>query len=383
MLIQSFSYNMRIKIISIVLLMGIAVDAQSQHGLKIFNNNVSPTLSEQGKAGSLLKATLVFGIEKGFSIGLGYGVWKDNPTIQYALNTGVQLRVGKAFLGNFRNGAYPNDSRSRSQFVFTFSPMLTVNLSNERYVYQEIEPFYLGTPNAVFCNYKYSITLGSTFTASPRGTYKNVSTTRNRTQQDFMLSINLKNFNFTMYDDYFPFFTTILQLGDNWDRFFTGGGFIRYRFNDRYTLHLYSEVYTGLNRANPFTAPDIISYKNKGKKWRLKNYANQNAGQEYFNSSWLIASLTYTGPQVPDHTPGIYLPNFNVLIGSSAPWTMFSQNLIHSMIKYDKKNNLKLHYFRNRSSVPGNLEAGGSTNRDLNINSLFVGGGINANISLQ
>jgi hypothetical protein len=170
-----------------------------------------------GEEGEAISRLLQHYIYTGFSVGLGYGVWKDNPTIQYALNTGVQLRIGKAFLGNFRNGAFPHDSRSSSQLVFTFSPMLTVNLANERYVFQEIEPFYLGTPNAVFCNYKYSITLGSTFTASPRGTYKNVSTIRNRTQQDFMLSINCKNFNFTVCDDYFFLFTTILQLGDNWE----------------------------------------------------------------------------------------------------------------------------------------------------------------------
>jgi hypothetical protein len=197
-----------------------------------------------------------------------------------------------------------------------------------------------------------------------------------------MLSLNVKNFNLTIYDDYFPLFTTILQLGDNWDRFFTGGGFIRYRFNERYTFHLYSEVYTGLNRANPFLAPDIISYKYKGSKWKLKNFANQNAGQEYFNSSWLVANLTYTGPQIAGNTAGATLPSFNVFIGSSAPWTMFSQNFIHSLIKYDKTNHLKLHYFRHRSSVPGNLEAGGRNSWELNFNSLFVGGGAQSNLSM-
>ena len=372
---------MKKSILAVLLLASAATHAQ--HGVKMFNNNVGPVLTSQGKAGSLFKATFIYGIRKGVSLGAGYGLWRDNPTLQYSLNTGVQLRVGKAFLGNFRNGAAPRDNRSRSQLVFTFSPMLTVNLDKERYVYQELEPFYFGTPNAVFCNYKYSVTLGSTFTTSPRGTYKNVSTLRNRTQQDFMLAVNLKNFNFTMYDDYFLQFTTIFQLGDNWDRFFTGGGFIRYRFNEHYTFHLYSEVYTGLNRANPFTAPDIISYRYKRKGWRLKNYANQNSGQEYFNSSWLIANLTYTGPQMPGNKPGVYLPNFNVFVGSSAPWTMFSQNLIHSAISYDKKNHLKLHYFRHRSSVPGNLESGGENGWDLNFYSLFVGGGANMNFIFQ
>jgi hypothetical protein len=371
------------KSIFAVLLSATASISCAQHGVKLFNNNVGPVLVSQGKAGSLFKANLIFIFPNAFSIGAGYGLWRDNPTLQYSLNTGVQLRVGKRFLGNYRNGAFPNDNRSKSQLVFSMSPMLTMNLSKERYVYQELEPFYLGTPNAVFCNYKYSVTLGTTFTTSPRGTYKNVATIRNRAQQDFMFAVNLKNFNFTMYDDYFPVLTSILQLGDNWDRFFTGGGFIRYRFNERYTFHLYSEVYTGLNRANAFTAPDIISYRYKRGRWKMKNYANQNSLQEYFNSSWLIANLTYTGPQMPAAQPGVYLPNFNVFIGSAAPWTMFSQNFIHSIIKYDKKNDLKLHYFRNRSSVPGNLEAGGNTGLQLNFNSLFVGGGATVNFTFQ
>lgn len=363
-----------------LLLTAISIHTEGQHGARVFNNNVAPVLDAQ-KGGSLFKATCIFGIKKGYSIGLAYGIWKANPSLQYSLNTGLQWRGEKAFLGNYRNGAIPNDSRSKSQLVFTFSPMLTVNFDKQRYVYQELEPFYMGTANAVFCNYKYSLTLGTTFTASPRGTYKNVSTIRNRTQQDFMLSINLRNFNFTMYDDYFPFFTTFLQLGDNWDRFFTGGGFVRYRFNHMYTLHVFSEVYTGLNRANPFVAPDIISYRSKGKKWKLKNYANQNAGQEYFNTSWLIAKLSYTGPQVPGDKPGVYLPNFSVLVGTSAPWTMFSQNFIHSLIGYDPKNKLQLHYFRHRSSVPGNLEAGGKSGWSMNWKSLFIGAGVDANIS--
>ncbi|MFT3822520.1 MAG: hypothetical protein QM731_01320 [Chitinophagaceae bacterium] len=360
----------------------ISLPVFTQKGIRMFNNNVGPVLNNQSGAHNLFKATLVCGIKKGFSIGVGYGIWKDNPTLQYSLNTGLQWRVGRAFLSNYRNGTVPNDSRSRSQLVFTFSPMLSLNLSKGRYVYQELEPFYLGTPNAVYCDYKYSITLGTTFTTSPRGTYKNVATSRNRTQQDFMLAINLRNFNFTIYDDYFPVFSTFLQLGDNWDRFFTGGGFLRYRFNDHYTLHLYSEVYTGLNRANPFLAPDIISYRNKGRKWKLKNIANQNAKQEFFNSSWFIASLTYTGPQTPGNSSDVILPNFNVFVGSSAPWTMFSQNLIHSMIKYDDSNHLKLHYFLHRSNVPGNLEAGGNNNWQVNKNSIFFGGGVTSNISM-
>jgi hypothetical protein len=348
--------------------------------LKAINNNIGRTLNSRNNSHGLFKSSLIFAFTKGFSVGASYGMWQENPTLQYSLNTGCMWRVGKGFLGNFRDGAYPHDSRSKSQFVFMFTPMLTTALSDREFFYQELEPFYLGTPNAVFCKYKHSFTLGSTFTISPRGTYHNVSTVRNRAQQDFVIGLNLGNFNFTIYDDFFPFLTSKLQLGDNWDRFFTGGGFIRYRFSDEFTLHLYSEVYTGINRANAFLYPDVISYKRKrGGIWRQKNYANQDPGQEYFNSSWFIAKLSYSAPySVADK--GVYVPDIDFMLGSSATWTMFSQNLVHNLIGYDPNNHLKLHYFLPRANVPGNLEAGGKHWYESAFKSLFLGGGVNYNI---
>jgi hypothetical protein len=197
-----------------------------------------------------------------------------------------------------------------------------------------------------------------------------------------MFAVNLHNFNFTLYDDYFPVATEWLQLGDNWDRYFTGGGFIRYRFNNEFTFHLYSEVYTGINRANPFLYPDIISYTKRKRNWIRKNFANQDPGQEYFNSSWLIAALSYSAPAKVGASAGAYVPDFNVMLGSSAPWTMFSQNFIHKQIPYDSANHLQLHYFLNRSNVPGNLAAGGKNGFWQNVNSMFIGGGIESNISM-
>lgn len=305
-------------------------------GIKAFNNNVTDALTRQGSSHEMFKLFMVGSLTQGMSVGASFGLWKEYPVLQYSLNTGCMWRLGRKFLGNYQNGAHPKDNRSKSQFVFMFSPMLTTRLSNKNFVYQELEPFYMGTANAVFSKFKYALTLGTTFTISPRGTYRNVATIRNRAQQDFMLSLNIAKFNFTMYDDYFPVFTQILQLGDNWDRFFTGGGFLRYRFNDEYTMHLYSEVYTGLNRSSSFLYPDIISYRKKGKRYKQKNFANQDPGQEYFNASWLIAKISYTSPQRPGNNPGIYTPDFNLSIGSAAYWTMFSQNFVHSLIHSDK-----------------------------------------------
>src|SRR6266700_1590694 len=94
-------------------------------GVRSFNNEVSPVLATQGNSHSLFKATIVLGIKKGASVGISYGIWAENPSLQYSLNTGIQWRFGKAFLGNYRDGANPKDSRSKSQLVFMFSPMLT------------------------------------------------------------------------------------------------------------------------------------------------------------------------------------------------------------------------------------------------------------------
>lgn len=348
--------------------------------IRAVNNNVSSLLASQGKYHDLYKFSVFSSISKGTSVSFSYGLWNDHAALQYSLNTGFMWRLGKGFLGNYRNGSQPKDPRTKSQFVFMFSPMLSVKISRKDYVYQELEPFYYGTSNAVFCKYRSSVTLGSTFTISPRGTYRNVTTTRNRAQQDFMISVNLKDFNFTLYDDYFPVFTELLQLGDNWDRFFTGGGFIRYRFNDQVKLHLYSEVYTGINRANAFLYPDLIGYRKKGRKWLRKNYAFQDPGQEYFNNSWFIAKVSYTSPQQQNPNPGIYAPEMDFFIGTSRPWTMFSQNVIHSQISYDDENKMKLHFFIPRTNVPGNLESGSLNKFKDFTRSLFLGSGISYNI---
>jgi hypothetical protein len=357
---------------------GFTLQCSAQH-VRAFNNNVTDFLNAQGSSHGLFKATLIVGIEKGTSIGASYGLWKENSVLQYSLNTGFMWRFGHRFLGNYRTPTSTNDPRTRSQFVFMFSPMLTGHTKDE-FVYQELEPFYLGTPNAVFCKFKYSLTFGTTFTISPRGTYNNVATIRNRAQQVFVGAVNIGKFNFTIYDDYFPFFTKKAQLGDNWDRYFTGGGFIRYRFNDQFTFHLYSEVYTGINRADQFLYPDIISYKQHGRKWFRKNYANQDPGQEFFNTSWFIGQLTYTSPQVISNSAGLYVPDMNVFIGTSAPWTMFSQEWIHSLISHDTLNCLQHHFFLPRSKVPGNLEAGGGNKFSTVMNSFFIGGGASYNI---
>lgn len=362
-----------------ILLAGFYPEPAACQKIRALNNNVSSLLDLQGKAHDLVKFSIFSSPLKGTSVGFSYGLWREGPLLQYSLNTGFMWRLGKGFLGNYRNGAQPKDSRTRGQLVFMVSPILTTRLSNQNYVYQEIEPFYYGTPNAIFSRYKHSLSVGSTFTISPRGTYRNVTTIRNRAQQVFMIGLNVGQFNFTLYDDFFPVLTDKLQLGDNWDRFFTGGGFIRFRFNDQFTAHLYSEVYTGINRANLFLYPDLIGYRKKGRSWVRKNYAYQDPGQEYFNNAWFLFRLSYSSPQRQEVQSGFYVPDMDLLVGTSRPWTMFSQNWIHNMFKADKENDLKLHYFLPRTNVPGNLEAGSIKKWRNFYQSLFIGGGMSYN----
>jgi hypothetical protein len=345
---------------------------------KAINNNISDALNSQGKFHELFKLSITTSFRAGSTIGLTHGMWKEGSTFQYSLNTGFMWRLGKNVLGNYSNGFEPNDNRTKSQFVFMFSPILISRLSKQDYIYQEVEPFYFGTPSAVFTKFRHAVTLGTTFTVSPRG-YRNVSTIRNRAQQDFVFGISLKNFNLSIYEDFFPFFTDKLQLGDNWDRFFTGGGFVRYRFSNEITMRLYSEVYTGINRANNFLYPDVIAYRKSGKQWKQKNMAYQDPGQEFFNTGWFFARLSYSRSKSIDPAKRYGQPNFDVFMGTAASWTMFSQNFIHDWFKPDKENNLKLHYFLHRTNVPGNLKSGGYNWLSYVLNGNFVGIGTSSN----
>jgi len=83
-------------------------------------------------------------------------------------------------------------------------------------------------------------------------------------------------------------------------------------------MHVFSEVYTGVNRANAFLYPDIISYQPKRNKWKLKNFTNQGAGQEFFNSASFIVKVNYTNTNQKPGNNGIYSPDMNFLISPAA-----------------------------------------------------------------
>lgn len=96
--------------------------------IRVFNKKPDGVLSTQSATKSLFKASLIIGRHK-WVLALSYGLWDENPTLQYSLNTGVQWRFGDRCLGNFRDAAHLEDNRTKSQIVFMFSPMLTINFS--------------------------------------------------------------------------------------------------------------------------------------------------------------------------------------------------------------------------------------------------------------
>ena len=176
------------------------------------------------------------------------------------------------------------------------------------------------------------LTLGTTFTTSPRGTYRNVGYQPcNRTQQDFMLALNLKNFNFTMYDDYFPLFSTFYNWATT-DRFYRRRRLYCYRFNDQYTLHLYSGSIYRFKQGQSFYCATMVVYtKQKGANGLLKNFANQNAGQGILTAHGLLPVLPIPALRYPATRNEAILPNFNVFGGINRAWTMFFTKFYHSL----------------------------------------------------
>src|SRR5689334_21762376 len=127
---------MRLESLFFVAMM-LACSLLNAQGIRMFNNNVTKVLEAQGNTHNLFKINVVAGLKKGFSIGASYDIWQEHPTFQYSLNTAFMWRFQRSFLLNYKNDTQPNDNRSKSQFVFMFSPMLTVNFSNKEYDYQE------------------------------------------------------------------------------------------------------------------------------------------------------------------------------------------------------------------------------------------------------
>lgn len=247
-------------------------------------------------------------INGGTALSASFGYWKTTKYLQPATNISTILSIGKQHIGNnSRNG-------TKFQWNILFSPMLTSTLNfktpSKIGIPEEIMPLYLNNSSAIYSNYRSSFTMGTTFIATPKGFGRNYTTNRNRSQQVafFQLKIGTKgdfsSFQANLIEDVGPQF-----LADKYDRYFTGGGSLQYRWK-QYKLKAISEVYTGTTKRDIFDYPDVV-YPNEriglndkkrgflhslrrfthGGIIREKTYALQDASQVTYNTARMIYGI--------------------------------------------------------------------------------------------
>lgn len=283
----------------------------------------------------------------GGGISASFGSWKEIYMItkSFRVQPSFNLSVNAVF--NHHNLGNRNRYLTNWQINTVLSPIFVFNLSNYKYtgIYEELNPFYFGNSSSVYCNYRNYFALGTNFVVMPRGIGRNITTFRNRTQQLIYVGIktslskkdsirgeNTPNIQLNLYEDFFGTDNGIGQaLADNFDRFYTGGGNLQIRLNQKYKFKYYNEIYTGNFSRDLFDTPDIYTSKpNDSKKLR---YVSQEPGQKLFNLGRWISGLEYCLPNT----------NFN----STAEFyfgrqgghkNMGVQNLIHSWMKIDKLN---------------------------------------------
>jgi hypothetical protein len=290
----------------------------------------------------------------GWSASVGFGYWQRYGGLQPATNLSVNILGGKSHLGN-RDVPY-----NRWQVNLVISPMLTINLSKwdtdiqERRtaLADEINPFYLGNAGAVYSNYRSQITIGTSLVLMPKGIDKNITTTRNRSQQLVFVQLK-KGFDSTrsvelnVFDDYLGFTDTrfFQGLADNRDRYFTGGGNVQVRLGQHLKLKAYNEIYTGNSYVDRFDYPDVLEIDTlklgtKPPRINRTRYAYQDPGQGLFNRGRTVFCAEFMMPFAPGGPPiDPLLINqrlFQVFIGKQEGNQMYSQDIIHKLIKIDK-----------------------------------------------
>ena len=289
------------------------------------------------------------------------GFWKRWEAVQVSSNLAVTAISGRNHLGN------RNRQNSRFQVTTVFSPLITLNLSKKSGIYEELPTVYMGYSSSMFANYRSSISIGSSFITMPRGKGINIGTSRNRSQQLIILQArigskndSIRNFSIHLAEDLFAFTNGILQpFADNWDRFYTGGAHISYRFNEQYKLRFYSEVYTGTISKDMIDNPDIIMDDEMiggnffGGPRRKRRLVAQEAGQSMFNNNRNFFNLQCTNPLT--HF------DYNFYAGAQGNrWGAWQQQLIHNAFKLnvvlkegkpqeqlsDGKHRERLHHFK-------------------------------------
>jgi hypothetical protein len=295
----------------------------------------------------------------GAAISIGCGFWRKFEYVQPSFNTSFNVLLNRHHIGN------RDRIKTNWQINTIFSPMLTIGTG--RGFYEEINPFYMSSAGAVYNNYRYSMTLGTSFVTMPKGKGVNISTSRNRGQQllyvqlriggkDTLKENALNSFVFNIYEDYFA--VTDNSIGqifvDNFDRFYTGGANIQFRFCQFYKIKVYSEIYTGTSQIDRFDYPDLVQlatkkdttmiYEDIGKEsgWRFfagpkrkKRWVSQEAGQKMLNNGQTLLTFEFPLSKYPSHLWNH--PTGEVYFGTQGGnFNMWSQNMIHNAIKIKK-----------------------------------------------
>lgn len=302
-----------------------------------------------------------FLIHGGFSMSFSVGSWVRYQYLQPALNVSTNLYCGRNNIGN-SNAFYTDEitryNPNRTLFNVTVSPMLTAGW--DTYYYEELNPFYSGNSTSIYNNFKYALTLGTTFVASPRGTYSNIMTSRNRTQQLLYIQAKTGCFMLNLQEDYFVITENVIGavFSDNRDRYYTGGGNIQIRipynpfspWNPYFKLKIYSEMYTGTSYVDKQEFPDIAYYKQhphrlfryRGKRKNNdpveKKIAYQDPGQSLFNRARNFVVLEFNTLEITDNP---YQTNSHVqlFVGTQGGFqNMWQQNGIHNANKVNCDN---------------------------------------------
>ncbi|HRH02357.1 MAG TPA: hypothetical protein PLN13_06310 [Bacteroidia bacterium] len=241
------------------------------------------------------------------SLGSAYKTSWWQASFNYSLN----LNFGRNNLGNTEKRKSNNTTFGRTLFTSAFSPLFTIRRGKNLFIkeenfrdryYDEINPMYFGNNTVIYNNFQNAFTIGTTFITSPRGTYENTTTPRNRTQQLIFLQVKLNNFQLNVSEDYLGITDNLpfQALIDNRDRYYTGGGNVQFRIFGFMKLKFYSETYTGTSYPDYQDYPDLIypdeqpelrrkkhSFKDSSnfRSKIRKKYAYQDPGQRTYNNS--------------------------------------------------------------------------------------------------
>jgi hypothetical protein len=297
-----------------------------------------------------LKLTAYAFFNGGWGVSLGFSNWITYKRFQPNQNFSINAVCGKNNLGN-RNKAY-----NKWQLNAISSSILTIAIQNKLMQnYDEINPFYFGNSSAIYCNYKHSISIGSSFVAMPKGKGRNVMTPRNRSQQLIYLQIKSGDFQLNLYEDYLIITDkeVFQMLADNRDRYFTGGGNIQIRINPFYTLKYFTEMYTGNSYMDRDDYPDLVIPNDTmscnlfskplgaiGPK-RVKKYAYQDPGQKEFNHGRNFIAIQANSKSLSNNQT-VFNPSYSndncqlMLALQKGEAEMWQQNLIHSLNSIDR-----------------------------------------------